>query len=169
MTAATPRNIHRGVHPPAGKADAARALAGALRRSPGHARADRAWGGGLTTINRRKESASESLLLNSSCRSARAIGRKLINQGERPMQETLDELRQRRDLLAEIKALSENMPGEDEMEALAGYVENLRAMDILDAPSEQEMEAVAGYVGSLIALQNSHDIPDPPTDEEIER
>jgi hypothetical protein len=73
------------------------------------------------------------------------------------MQETLDELRERRDLLAEIKALSEHMPSEDEMEALAAYVVNLQAAKELDEhyPSEDEIETLAEHVDNLRAAEEA--------------
>jgi hypothetical protein len=73
------------------------------------------------------------------------------------MEETLDELRQRRDLLAEIKALGEHAPSEDEMEALAAYVGNLQAAKELDEyfPNETEREALAEHVDNLKAAEEA--------------
>jgi hypothetical protein len=78
------------------------------------------------------------------------------------MTETIAELEKRRDLLKEINAL---MPDEETMEALAAYVENVKALEGLEGPDEEYMKAVADHHDTLKAIEAA----DFPSDEAIEK
>jgi hypothetical protein len=73
--------------------------------------------------------------------------------------ETIEELKERRDLLKEIVELSAKMPSEDDMEALAEHVRNLVTLTNLNAdtrmPSEDEMEALANHITNLKVLADA--------------
>jgi hypothetical protein len=72
------------------------------------------------------------------------------------MSETIEELQRRRDLLAEIKeltdAISDNIELSD-LKDVAGYVENLRAFEDLVEPDEDTMKAVADHLANLKELE----------------
>jgi hypothetical protein len=80
------------------------------------------------------------------------------------MRETIADLERRRALLKEIRVLAEEIalleiPSDNGMEAVAGYVGNLRELESLDEPDADAMGAIAQHVKNLEALEN-HEAPD---------
>ena len=66
-------------------------------------------------------------------------------------------------LLERAKELERHAPTEEEMNALAGYVQDLKSAEELPCPSEEEMNTVGNYVANL---KLAEELPTP-TDEEM--
>ncbi|MCK1632658.1 hypothetical protein [Bradyrhizobium sp. 162] len=87
------------------------------------------------------------------------------------MTESIADLQMRRDLLKEIAELGKeiaqlDIPTDDAVDAVAGYVQNLMRIEGLDKPSEEEMEAVQRHLAALIEIEQSDAMPG---DDEIEK
>jgi hypothetical protein len=78
------------------------------------------------------------------------------------MTESIADLTKRRNLLKEIKALSDSLPNEEGMEALGNYLATLKLIGETDSPDEDEIKECSDHLATLIALQ---DFPTPNEDE----
>jgi hypothetical protein len=70
------------------------------------------------------------------------------------MTESITDLEKRRNLLKEIKELSDSLPSEDEMEAVHSYHAALIEIEKSDAaPSEDEMKAASDHLATLKEIE----------------
>jgi hypothetical protein len=81
------------------------------------------------------------------------------------MPETIEELRQRRDLLKEIAELGEKLAEQDyNMEAISKHLETLNEIASFKGPTEDEMEDAESHLLVLRALEDLKG----PTEDEME-
>jgi hypothetical protein len=69
--------------------------------------------------------------------------------------ESIADLERRRDLLKEIKELSESGPSEDYMNEVADHLITLKAIEEMDSPDEDVMKQVGDHLATLTAIENS--------------
>jgi hypothetical protein len=79
------------------------------------------------------------------------------------MTESIADLEKRRDLLKEIKELSESGPDEDYMKAVDDHLATLKQIAETDYPDEDVMKEIDDHFATLKAIEAA----DYPTDDEI--
>jgi hypothetical protein len=79
------------------------------------------------------------------------------------MKESLADLEKRRDLLKEIKELSDSLPNEDEMEAASSHLATLKAIEETDSPDEDHMREVSDHLAALKEIAET----DSPSEDEM--
>ena len=79
------------------------------------------------------------------------------------MKESIADLERRRDLLKEIKELSEWCPDEDERGEIADHLATLKEIKETDAPDEDHMKDVSDHLVTLNQIAEA----DYPSDDEI--
>ena len=78
------------------------------------------------------------------------------------MPESIADLEKRRDLLKEIKKLSESGPDEDQMKVLDDYLDTLSRIKEFHAPDDDAITEADRYLATLTAIE---DLPAPNEDE----
>jgi hypothetical protein len=82
---------------------------------------------------------------------------------ESSMTESIEDLEKRRDLLKEIKELSEWCPSEDDVAQIERYVVALKQIEECDLPDEDWMEEVDDHLATLQAIKEL----DGPTEDDM--
>jgi hypothetical protein len=82
---------------------------------------------------------------------------------ETVMTETIADLERRRDLLKEIKELSESGPTEDYMKEVADHFLTLKAIEEIDSPDGDVMKEIGDHLVTLKAIEEA----DYPSDDEM--